>query len=165
MKKIVLYRSKTGFTKKYADWIAEVLECEAKPISKRAIEEAKSCDVIIYGSGLMGNMIMGLNKVLGLNGKLVIFATGASRASDELVDTIKNQNKLNEHPFFYMQGGLKLEEVGLVKRKMLSMVQKSFAKKPDKTEDEAYMAEAMTKSFDATNRKYIAPLIGYVKEL
>lgn len=30
MKKIVVYQSGTGFTAKYADWIAEELGCEAK---------------------------------------------------------------------------------------------------------------------------------------
>ena len=34
MKSIVVYTSKTGFTKKYAQWIAEDLGCEAKGLNE-----------------------------------------------------------------------------------------------------------------------------------
>ena len=34
MKKIVVYQSGTGFTAKYANWIAEELGCEAKEYKK-----------------------------------------------------------------------------------------------------------------------------------
>ena len=34
MSTIVVYQSETGFTKKYAEWIAEALDCEAVPFKK-----------------------------------------------------------------------------------------------------------------------------------
>lgn len=32
MKRLVVYQSATGFTEKYATWIAEKLSCEAKEL-------------------------------------------------------------------------------------------------------------------------------------
>ena len=34
MNRIVVYTSKTGFTEKYAKWIAEELQCEAVSLKK-----------------------------------------------------------------------------------------------------------------------------------
>lgn len=165
MKSIVVYRSKTGFTKKYAEWIAEAIDCDIRPMGKISNKELANYDLIIYGSGLMGGMIMGLDKIRNISKKLVVFATGASLNSLELKERMRKQNKLEDLPLFYMQGGLDFAHIGFIKRKMLGMVQKSLAKKTDKTEEDKYMEEAMKKSFDASNRKYIAPLVAYVKGL
>ena len=41
MKTVVVYRSKTGYTRKYAEWIAEELGCDIK-------ENAKLSDITGY---------------------------------------------------------------------------------------------------------------------
>lgn len=165
MRSIVIYRSKTGFTKRYAEWIAEAIGADLKPLGKLSKKELADYDVVIYGSGVMGGMIMGLDKMRDSGKKLVVFATGASLSSLELKERMRKQNKLGELPLFYMQGGIDYEHLSFIKRKMLGMVQNSLAKKAEKTEEEKYMEEAMKTSFDASNRKYIAPLVTYVKGL
>ena len=41
MKNLVVYQSSTGFTAKYAEWIAKELSCEAKELKKVKPQELK----------------------------------------------------------------------------------------------------------------------------
>ena len=47
MKKVVIYQSGTGFTAKYAGWIAERLGCEAK--AYKSIKPKELADYGRYG--------------------------------------------------------------------------------------------------------------------
>ena len=49
MKILVTYKSKTGFTKKYAEWIAEELGCEAKDIKTITPKNVAEYDLVIHG--------------------------------------------------------------------------------------------------------------------
>ena len=75
MKNLVVFKSSTGFTKRYAEWIAEELKCESKSIKEVSKQELDNVDLVIYGGWIMGNMITGLDKIRkSYKGKLVIFA-------------------------------------------------------------------------------------------
>lgn len=52
MKTIVVYQSKTGYTKKYAQWLYESLACPLKPLKDLKEDDLKGCDLIIYGGGV-----------------------------------------------------------------------------------------------------------------
>jgi menaquinone-dependent protoporphyrinogen IX oxidase len=52
MKAIAIYTSKTGFTKKYAQWIAHDLLAYIFKISKVNINMLTAYDTIIYGGSL-----------------------------------------------------------------------------------------------------------------
>lgn len=159
--KIVLYTSSTGFTKKYAEWIATSLKCEALPLKKA--KNLASYDTVIYGGWIMGNMIMGLSKLKKLySGDYVLFATGSSPMTPTIIETIKQENQLADVPFFYMQSGFCFEKLGFFKRTMLHLVKKSVSKKENKTEQDLFMEEALSHSFDNSDPKYIQPLVAHI---
>ena len=54
MKRIVVYQSGTGFTAKYADWIAKDLGCEAKEYKHVNPGELAGFDMVIYGGWIFG---------------------------------------------------------------------------------------------------------------
>ena len=61
MKTVVLFQSKYGATKKYAQWIAEELSCdifERKNINANALE---AYDTIVYGGGLYAGGVSGID--------------------------------------------------------------------------------------------------------
>lgn len=60
---IVVYKSKYGSTKKYAEWIADTLGTELSDASKINIESLKKFDTIIYGGGLYASGIIGINLI------------------------------------------------------------------------------------------------------
>ena len=47
---IVIYNSQTGFTKKYAQWISEALECECVELNEAGKLNFEQYDAIIFGS-------------------------------------------------------------------------------------------------------------------
>lgn len=127
MKTIVVYKSSTGFTKKYAEWVTDSLNCKAVTL-KEALKMKDSLvqyDNVIFGGWVMGGMIMGLNKVIELGiDKLTIFAVGGTEDSDDLRKAIVENNKIKDFSFFYYEGGLQYDKVKLPFRLMLKAVKK-----------------------------------------
>lgn len=163
MRRIVVYTSSTGFTKKYANWIAEALRCEAKSFKDVSKDEIQEADTVIYGGWIMGNTIVGLDKARKLcSDKLVVFAVGSSPAGEEIIEAIKKQNNIGEMPCFYMEGGFAFDKLGFMKKMMLNMVKKAVTKKENKTEQDLFMEKALGNSFDHSNKKYIQPLVNKV---
>mgnify|MGYP001144650453 CR=1 FL=1 len=60
---IVVYSSKTGFVKKYDQWIAAELSTEAVPAEDVKPEDLKDYDTIIYGGGLYAVGINGIKLI------------------------------------------------------------------------------------------------------
>lgn len=82
MKAIVIYKSKTGLTKKYAKWIQEELRCDLLEEKKATVKTLQGYDVIIFGSYIRVEKIWGIKKLLGQVGKegqkkVVLFSTGS----------------------------------------------------------------------------------------
>lgn len=166
MKKVVVYKSSTGFTKTYAEWISARLNCEAVDIKAAKESIISKYECVIYGGWIMGNMIMGLDKIKKMNPRnLVVYAVGSSLKTVELEDTIKEQNHLGNMPFFYMEGGFHFEKLNFFVRTMLKAMKKSVAKKKNKTETDLYMEKNLGTSFDNSDIKNIEPLVKYVAEL
>lgn len=172
---IVVYTSETGFTEKYACWIAEELKCKAVKRTETSKDELKKFDIIIYGGGICAGQINGLKKmkqmVQGMDHKqMVMFATGAT--PPDFTDTVKkalDQNFTEEEkkriPAYYFQGGLNYERMSFKSKTLMKMFASMMAKKKDKTEEEKVMAEGLKCSSDMSRREWILPLVSYVRTL
>ena len=80
MSTIVIYKSKYGATKTYAEWIAEELDCKAIDAKDAKIEDLLGYDTIIYGGGLYAEVINGATLITRnlekLDGKkIIIYST------------------------------------------------------------------------------------------
>ena len=149
MKTLVTYQSKTGFTKKYAEWISQELSCDLKEASKVSAAEVTDYELIIHGGWIMGGMINGLDKIRGLNPrKLVVFAVGFTTKEEAEIPKMIESNKLGDIPFFYYQGGMNPKKMGFMGRTMVKMVTKN-------TPEYA----------DHTNKEEIAELVKAVREM
>ena len=147
MKVLVTYQSKTGFTKKYAEWISEELKCDNKEIKKVSKGEIEEYDLVIHGGWIMGGMIKWLDRVEKMNPKkLIVFGVGYTPKKEVDVNQIIEANKLGDIPFFYYEGGTNPEKMGFIGKTMVKMVTKK---------------EVIYK--DNTNKKYIKDLIKLVK--
>ena len=81
MKSIVTYKSKYGSTKKYAEWIAEELNCEAFDLKNIKLDDLIEYDIIIHGGGLYAEIIAGANFYVKnfeklKDKKIIIYSTG-----------------------------------------------------------------------------------------
>lgn len=171
MKTIVVFKSNTGFTKRYGEWIAQELECGAVSLKEISAEKLKDFELVIYGGGFMAGSINGLSKMKKLyTGKLVVFATGATPQSETaMIEEAKNRNltveEQKEIPFFYMTSGLDYSKMNFVEKAMMGMLKKMLSGKKDKSEEEAQMAKMIARSYDVCDKKYIEPLVEYVRKV
>lgn len=166
MKTIILYVSKTGFTKKYAQWIAEKLNCEALPFNKKTV--LSDYDLIIFGGGIMAGMVNGLTKFKKCpefaSKKVIVFATGATNhKAEKLVQGFKTTNLTSEEqnriPFFFFESGINYKDMKFFPRTLLKMMHNMLAKKKDITAEERGMADTLASSCDNTKIDYIEPLV------
>ncbi len=165
MKELVVYQSSTGFTKQYADWIAQELHTEAVELKQAGRMDLSQYDRVIFGGWVMGNTIVGLDKVRHLRLKdFIVFAVGLSRDSQENRNVIVSVNKLEDIPFFYMPGGMRFDKLNFFVRFMLKKIKKSIAKKEQKTEQDMYMEQVLGTNFDISDKKYIGDLTGFVRD-
>lgn len=171
---LVIYKSVTGFTKQYAEWIAEELDCAAMELKDVSAETISGYETVIFGGRFHAGAVDGLKKVKGLfaagpAAKLVVFATGATlnTAEDMIEEAWRNNftpDELERIPHFYMQSGLRYEKMPLGDRLMMKVFAAMVKRKKDKTDYEKAMEQALGGSYDLSSREYIKPLISYLKK-
>lgn len=173
MKIIVIYKSKTGFTKRYAQWIAEELKCDMVSYEKVSAASIAEYDCVIYGGGIYAGKIGGLKKIKPLlankpKTKFIVFATGATpSAAEEVINTTWKVNfteeELEEVPHFYMQSGLSYEKMGFFDRLMMKAFSKMLSKKEDKSTEEVGTQLAIIRSHDISSKEFIEPIVKFVR--
>lgn len=173
MKKIVIYNSKTGFTKQYASWIAEELECEAISIHTITKESMKPYHTIIYGGGITAGQISGLKRFKKImledsEKHILVFATGATPMEHKenlkgIIDANFTQEEKVRIPFYYFQSGVNYENMKLGGRIVLKTLAFMLEKKKNKTKDEIDMLQALLKSNDCSNKSHIISLVDKVR--
>ena len=173
MKTIVIYKSKTGFTKKYANWIAEELKADIYEASKVNINMLSDYDTIVFGGGLYAVGINGVKFITEnieklKDKKIVVFATGASPSREEVINEVRDQNFTKEQQeyikFFYARGGFNYKELNLFDKLLMNFLKMKIKRKnPEElTNDEKGMLAIYDKGADYTKKSNIEPLIEYV---
>lgn len=173
MKAIVIYKSKTDFTKKYANFICEELKCEITSYKNLDKSSLNNYDFVIYGSRVHAGKIDGLEKTKKIlsnnNGsKLIVFATGATPiAAKSVIDKVWETNlsaeELESIPHFYMQSGLNYEKMNIIDRLIMKSLARMLTKKNKKSNEESGCQEAITKSHDISSKEFIQPLVDFIK--
>jgi menaquinone-dependent protoporphyrinogen IX oxidase len=175
MKKcIVVYESKYGTTKKYAEWIAEDLCADLVERKVASADALAGYDVIIYGGGLYAGGVSGLpfitknfDKIKDKRILLFTCGLGDPKVSENVESIQKGLAKVLSPEMqqvveiFHLRGGMDYSKLSFMHKSMMSMVQKSVAKKdPEKrTQEDIEMLETYGKVVDFTDRSTIKPLV------
>ena len=173
MKTVVIYKSKTGFTRKYAEWISEELSADLFDASKINIDMLTKYDTIIYGGSLYAVGIIGINLITKnidklKDKKVVVFATGASPLRDDVISNIIDKNfTLQDQKyikFFYLRGGFNYGKLNPFDKFLMNMLKwKIKIKKQERlSPDEIGMLNVYDKPVDFTQKKYIDQILTYV---
>ena len=171
MKTIVIYTSQTGFTKRYAQWIAEAVkgEClELSAVKKRSLE---AYDAIVYGGWVCAGTIRKLdwfkNQVNGwTDKKLAVFCVGGSPIDspdiEPFLKKVSDDMKREDVGVFYCPGGFCYEKMPMASRLMMKAFTKTLKSKKDKTEAEEAMVKMISSSYDISDEKYIRPIVEFL---
>lgn len=174
MKSIVVYKSKTGYTKKCAEWIAEELSSDIYDVSQATVDTLKAYDTIIYGGSLHAVGINGV-KLITKNldklkdKKIIVFATGASPSRQEAIDEVRDNNFTPEQQkyikFFYLRGGFDYSKLPPFDKFLMILLKwklKNKKKREGKlTPDERGMLATYDKPVDFTRKENINEIIAY----
>lgn len=173
-KGIIIYQSKYGATKKYAEWLQAMTGYHCAETSKAAVNEVAQYDTIvlcggIYASGIAGLSFLKKNIDKLKHKKTAILCVGASPYDESAFAAIKEHNltgDLRNIPLFYGRGAWNESKMKFMDRTLCKMLQKSVAKKDPSTHEpwmKALMG-AVGKDCDWTDKKYLIPLIDYLKK-
>ncbi len=175
MNAIVIYKSKYGSTKAYAEWIAEELGCSAVEAKGVKAADLTAYDTIIYGGGLYAEMIAGAGLITKnfeqlKDKKLVVFTTGLTPIDcREYYDKMVIEKNFKPHmtekiKVFHFLGKMILEELSLPHKTAILALKKLMRGKENPTEMEKLLIRLCDESGDFTDRAAIADLVSYVKE-
>lgn len=168
MKAVVIYHSQTGFTKRYAEWIAEAAGADCFELSAAKGKDLDAYDAVIFGSWVCAGSISKLNWLKGqmdkwADKKLIVFCVGGSPIGSPEIEQFLKKN-LKEHGLkkaeaFYCPGGFHYEKMPVFSKIMMKMFVKMQKAKKDKTEAEQEMVKMISASYDISDRKYIEPIL------
>lgn len=168
---LLIYKSKTGFTKRYAEWISQEIDCKVVDISNIENIDFKYYDLIVYGSRIYAGKVDGLDKIrkLDLKNKLIIFATGATpKETTEIQNMWKNNLSETEQKnikHFYIPAGLNYEKMEILDKIMMKIACFVLSNKKDKSKEEIGMQNSIRKSYDISNKSRIIPIVNYIRSL
>ncbi len=172
MKTIVIHNSQTGFTKRYVEWIAEATGADCLELSVAKKKDLAIYETIIFGSWVCAGSISKISWFKGnidrwADKKLIVFCVGGSPIDNPEINIalkrIFNESEQKKVKTFYCPGGFKYEKMSTPSKLMVKMFVKTLKAKKDKTEAEQIMAKMISSSYDISDKKYIEPILQYLK--
>ena len=173
MKTIVIYNSQTGFTKRYAEWIAEATGADCLELSDAKKKDLAAYEAIIFGGWACAGSISKLswfknNIDKWTDKKLIAFCVGASPIENpEIEPALKknfNESELKKVSIFYCPGGFNYEKMSTPSKLAMKMFIKALKAKKDKTKKEQEMIKMISSSYDISDKKYIEPILECLKK-
>lgn len=173
MKTVVIYHSQTGFTKRYAHWIAEAVKADCLELSTVKKRNLDIYDTIIFGSWACAGGISKLswfkhNMDQWAGKQLIVFCVGASPIDSPKIAPALKQNfseaELKKIKVFYCPGGFNYEKMSTSSKLMMKMFIQMLKKKKKKTEEDQTMIKMIASSYDLSDKKYIEPILTCLKK-
>lgn len=177
-KAVVIFSSKYGSTKQYAQWISQELSCDLFEKKEIAASKLEQYDIIIYGGGLYAGGVNGIQLITKSFDQvkektIVVFTCGLADPDD--LDNVKSIKDSLRKAFssemqrkiqvFHLRGAMDYAKLSVPHKMMMGMLYKSIAKKDSEAltaENKAFL-DTYGKDVDFTDREKLAPLLSYVK--
>lgn len=175
MKTIVIYTSQTGFTKRYAEWIAERMNgdiLDLKDAKKKADSYFDGYDAIVYGGWCMAGKVVNsgwfLAKAPGWKGKkLAIIAVGCSPdGTPEVAEALKQLLTDEQRQYikaFYCQGGINYDRMKFPYRLAMKLFANSLKNRKNATAKDKEMGEFIAQNHDLAEIRFIEPIVAYLE--
>lgn len=141
MKTLLIYKSVSGFTQRYAEYIARQTGCALLPLRQATPAAVQGYDAIVFGTRLHARRLVAwprARRLLAASGavRCAVFATGATpaAATAELEKVWRDNLSAQEQaalPHFYLPAGLCYEQMSRTDRLMMRMAAPFLEKQYD----------------------------------
>lgn len=174
MKTIVIYKTKYGSTKTYAEWISEELHAEMREASTVKPAELMEYDTIIYGGGLYAEVIAGVSLITKnieklQDKKLIVYTTGITPPAcreyyeKEVVEKNFKNGMYSKIKMFNFPGKMVLSELTVVHRTAIKTLKKIMSDKKDPTDMEKLLITLCDADGDFSDKSCIRELVAYAQ--
>lgn len=173
-KTVVIYKTKYGATKRYADWIGEELNCPVISADDFNKKDFDLYDNIIYGGGVHAGGLKGFDlikkNIRRLEGKkIVAFAVGLNLMDKEARMQLREINfdkpAVKTMTCYYCPGAFNPDNVTGIDKMIIGMMVSMIESKPytDITENDKKLLDAVKNGADMVERKFIEPIVAEFK--
>jgi menaquinone-dependent protoporphyrinogen IX oxidase len=175
-KVLVLYFSKYGTTKKYAEWIASELNGDIGNVKNIKPDMLENYDTIIIGSGLYAGKIEGVKLLIDnyeaiKEKKLILFTCGlADYSKTENINNIRKRlekiipaDLKQKIKIYCLRGGINYSGLNLKHKIMMWLLKRMVLKKriEELNEENRAFIETYGQTVDFTNKNSIMEIIEY----
>lgn len=175
-KSVVIYKSKYGSTKRYAEWIASEIGADLFEASRIKAEDLKKYDIIVFGGfmhavGVSGVKIITDNFKELMDKRVIIFAVGCSPGRESELNQVLSKNfkeEIKENiTFFYLRGAFNYNKLDFVDKMMMNALKMKLKrlKEEQLDEDVKGLLECYNNPVDWTDKKAINPIIQCINKL
>jgi len=175
-KTLVVYNSKYGHTKKYAQWLTEELNADIRDGKNLKISLLSNYSTILFGSSLFA----GTNKSALLivkhfeqirDKKVVLFTCGLGDVSNELniiainkaLDKVITPEIRKKVRIFHVRGGIDYSKLTFLHKIMMKMKRFQILKRHEneRTDEDREFLATYGQIVDFTDKKMLEPIIRY----
>lgn len=169
---IVVYKSKYGATKQYAQWIAQELHCQTIEADSCKASDLAPFDVIVYGGGIHAGGITGLSLIKKnykkiQDKKIIVFGVGINVGEEKNMEDVREINfngKIKDLPCFLLKGAYDPSKVVGFDKFLMNQVRKLIMKKPiiEREQQEKDLVKVIDYGGDWVEKENIKPIIDAV---
>ncbi len=157
---VIVYESKTGFTKKYAEMLSAKTGFQLQRVNE--LSKVNQEEEIIFLGWMKVGKIQGLDALRKYNVKAVC-GSGTGRTAEPDAETVIARNKLEGIPFFYLRGGcLPLKEMKGMDKIMLSMFVKMMKGQKEKDEKQEEAISIIENGFNGVKEENLQPVLEWL---
>ena len=143
MRTLVLYTSKTGNTKKYAEDLASAVKADVLPLKKFKKKMIDSYDCIVYGGNVMGEKIQGIDEFLSnyelmKEKDVIIFSCGMSFVTKETRANMISANILDLYHvrYYQLRGSFDYNKLGFLQKFLMNHSLRMISNSEEATPDQ-----------------------------
>lgn len=173
-KQLIIYGSRYGSTRRYAERLAEMTGLEA--VEYKAVKDLGDYDRIVYLGSLYAGGVTGLKQAVGKMSpqqELIVATVGLADSTDaanvaHIRQSIKGQipaHFYDESRLFHLRGAIDYTKLKLKYRLMMSLLAKKVAKLPEEQQnaETRAMLETYGKQVDFVDFSSLQPIVDKIK--
>lgn len=168
---LIVYSSSNGSTMKYASWLAEALDADIVPYSRKHIAYTSLYRNVIFIGWIRAGEITRLSILkqnygqFGLVSKnVIIVGVGIGPDTETYRDFIADRNGITEDSFFLLPGCYDPKKIKKVDAGSLSAMRGSMCSGMNKADAEVIISRLGENGYDGVNKESLLPVIEAVLE-
>ncbi|HHZ06533.1 MAG TPA: hypothetical protein GX401_07095 [Clostridiales bacterium] len=157
----IVYKTHTGFTESYAKMLSKQTGIPAIS-SDEAKKSLKSSSNIIFMGWIRAGQIRGLKRFRKNQNLKCVCGVGMTAPDKSLDERLVEQNKLENHPFFYLQGGFDLDKLDGLYKIIMEAAVKAINKETDDDDKNNEALQTMENGCNYVSMDKLTPIIKWV---